>query len=515
MEREKLMKREEEFKYIVLWDFDGPVNHSHSSGKESSQFTWAYSNPNWTDEERQTAEMKREYGFAPYDITIEDPELMGLTLRVLEHMNIHSVLGSQRITYPNETPEWIAMHAALNACFGEERAYLTKEEAAIIANDVDPDSTGASKNGFLDNSIYIEGAQTLLSENRILIDDNKNYRDFAIQNGNTFIYAPRDEKDDFFDTQHLAQVLLTVSREDGVENLRDSIWNDPIVDDLIKEKLLQVIDKEMAFRESLSGQQENFKSILEICYGTLGKGASDFERRTLQTIEAIEKIRLLYKTNHNIHGSEIISAFAKIHRFFQECHDNHITVSPEALKAFEELTLSFGSISEKLQSYIAKAMMPYSDGESFGFLKNPQVIEVFFQNISESVCAYQSEKAHRQSAQEELSKEISLLGENTELPLEERLKAMLVLLRETYQDVWSKRGFLETGVKSSGVLKSIRHLLKETNCFRAGTHEWLTNHQSDEEIARIGEKLLVSAESYSLDHGSENETSLSEGWTMV
>lgn len=218
---------------VVVWDFDGPLNHEPGVIKAN----------------------------------IRDPEMILLVIKVLEKHGIHSVLGSQRtiisddelVIDPEDTEEGLkrkplrkAMFDTMDAVFGPDRSFLRKDDADEIRYEV----LNQIKRGIKDslvkreiNTSYYENANDeskltqiaydtarkvtnqdksiildavnkcfmVKKKNICLIDDFIEYKkklDTAnnhnenAQNNYLFVHAPRDKKEGTAkDRIHLAELL--------------------------------------------------------------------------------------------------------------------------------------------------------------------------------------------------------------------------------------------------------------------------------------------------------------------
>ncbi|WP_395168394.1 hypothetical protein ACGP04_03420 [Piscirickettsia salmonis] len=189
------------FKKVVLWDFDGPINHY---------------NPYCSDNHHipRGPDMPAELG-----ISVNYTRQMKVVFRTLHENGILSVPASQRCAYADGSREAglkTAMYRSLNECFGESREYLLEEHGEIIAAGVDADNTGHSKNPYLDRVSDIAGCEGIAPEDILLVDDNPKYQAPAEAAGYQFLLVSREDDINlaYKDKAYLIQVMRKAGLSD-------------------------------------------------------------------------------------------------------------------------------------------------------------------------------------------------------------------------------------------------------------------------------------------------------------
>ncbi len=210
-------------KTIVVWDVDGPINHGRSI----------------TDEDCYEPEFRNAIsnrGEDPCDFIVANKPFLKLTLDVLTKNNVISVIGSQRIQMDENDKFLKSMYEGLDYIFGKDRTYLQKDQARKIGCTLQKEDTNKSKNKLL--KAY-QNEFRVSPESIIFIDDNKNYREPAEQEGFVFVYAPRVAKaGSIADNAYLYETLL---RSIPAHNIYKAIADseaDPLQKNEFKKQLL-------------------------------------------------------------------------------------------------------------------------------------------------------------------------------------------------------------------------------------------------------------------------------------
>ncbi len=188
-------KQLKQYRKAVLWDFDGPISHEARGLPEEKTFR------------------SEKYPNSANDIHISRGEELATTLKVLAKNDVLSIIASQRITYgTDDEVDHLKknMFAVSEQVFKPEGEFFRKADSEILNEAVpNADSTGTSKNGFLNAVKKVEGCELLATSDITLIDDNKNYENIAKEVGYNFIHVPLPKEDEApINIRYLATVLV-------------------------------------------------------------------------------------------------------------------------------------------------------------------------------------------------------------------------------------------------------------------------------------------------------------------
>jgi hypothetical protein len=153
-----------------------------------------------------------------YDIVVNNVEFLQLTLNILADNNVISILASQRIHMPDDEnygPRTRDMYNALDNIFGKKRKFLHQsigEEIGRPLRNADTQNTKVPILAAIQQKYHDRN-----KSNIILLDDHADsYQASTEQAGYRFIHAPRDARDNNFnsyqDSAYLFQVLLQTVR---------------------------------------------------------------------------------------------------------------------------------------------------------------------------------------------------------------------------------------------------------------------------------------------------------------